>query len=116
MPLLAAVAIIPATAVVCAASGLSLAAVLGVTAAVAVAGAVLAHRTLGNLAAGVALLLIRPYAPGERVRLNAPQRGGAVEAVLVRIGVANSVLATETGLLVVANKMLLKGVPAPAGG
>jgi small-conductance mechanosensitive channel len=111
VPLLLAVAVIGSAALVSAALGLSLGAVLAVTAVVAVTGAVIAHRTVRSLSAGVALLLIRPYAPGERVRLHSAAHGGLVEAEVVRIGLANTTLATDTGLLVVPNHRLLHGVP-----
>jgi small-conductance mechanosensitive channel len=110
-PLVVAVVTIAYAALASSLLGLSVWPVLAITAGVAIAGALVARRTTSSVLAGVALLLIRPYAPGERVRLNSPIDGLPVEAEVVRIGLANTTLSTGTGLLVVPNSRLLKGVP-----
>jgi small-conductance mechanosensitive channel len=112
-PLLCAVVTIGAAATLATALGLPLALILGITALVAILGAFAAHRTVGSMLAGVTLLVVRPYAPGERVRLHLPPHG-TLEAELVRVGLANTTLATPTGLLVVPNSRLLRGVPQQA--
>lgn len=108
--LVCAVVGISAAALVSSALGLSMTVVLAVTAAVTLLGAFVAHRTVGSVLAGVLLLVVRPYAPGERVRLHLPCHG-TVDAELVRIGLANTTLSTGAGLLVVPNSRLLRGAP-----
>lgn len=80
------------------------------------AGAVLcaaafAHRTLGNVVAGLALLLARPYSPGEQVRMYAPELHAVVEAEIVRVSLVHTTMATPSGLLVVPNSRLLRAAP-----
>src|SRR3954451_23594177 len=103
LPFLAAVIGIGGAALISTLNGLPLAAVVGITLAVALAGAFVAHRSVLNVLAGVTLLVVRPFAPGERVRLSAPADGPPIEAELVRVGLANTTLCTESGLLVVPN-------------
>jgi small-conductance mechanosensitive channel len=110
-PILAAVVVIGSAALVSALVGLPLTAVLGITVAVAVAGAVIAHRPVLNVLAGITLRVVRPFAPGERVRLNTPTGAPPVEAELVRVGLANTTLCTESGLLVVPNSQMLQRAP-----
>lgn len=83
----------------------------GTVAAIAIIGAVAAHRTTASLFAGVALLLVRPFGPGEPVRLYSSEQRGFVEGVIVRVGLINTTLATDSGLLVVANRQLLRRPP-----
>jgi small-conductance mechanosensitive channel len=104
-PVLSAVAVITSTVVVSSILGLPLLAVLALTAVVAIAGACVAHRTVSNVLAGVLLLLVRPYGPGERLRLELPQ---PVDGELVRVGFVNTTLCTQSGLLTVPNSMLVK--------
>jgi small-conductance mechanosensitive channel len=111
VPLLAAVVVTGAAALGSVAVGLPLALVLAVTAAVALVGAFVAQRTVLSVLAGLTLLVVRPYAPGERVRLPSPEDGSAIEAEVVRLGLANTTLATTSGLLIVPNSRLLPGVP-----
>lgn len=101
---------ISAAALVSHALGLSMTLVLAITAAVALLGAFVAHRTVDSVLAGLLLLVVRPYAPGERLRLHLPCHG-TVDAELVRIGLANTTLSTGTGLIVVPNSRLLRGAP-----
>ncbi|HKC29569.1 MAG TPA: mechanosensitive ion channel domain-containing protein [Jatrophihabitans sp.] len=91
------------------AAGMPIGEIAAIGAAVTVLVAVIAHRTVRSLSAGIALLLIRPYAPGERLRLQADQH--TVDAEVLHIGLANSTLATEDGTLVIPNHLLLSGVP-----
>jgi small-conductance mechanosensitive channel len=70
---------------------------VGVLAAVAV------HRTLGALAAGVALALARPYGPGEQILIELPEFGGVTQAEIVHVGAANTALRVDDRLVVVAN-------------
>ena len=112
VPIGSAVVTITATALVAMALGLSLLLVVAVTTAVALAGAIVARRTVTSLVTGVGLLLIRPYAPGERLLLHLPD--AVVEAEVIRIGLVNTTLATPDGLLVVGNTYLLRGMPVAA--
>lgn len=114
LPLLLAPVTIAATAVVAVAAGLSARAVLLVSAAVALAGGVLAHRAVGRLFAGAVLLLARPFAPGDRLRLYVPELGRVVETQLLRIGLLTATLCTESGVLRVPTGELLRVPPAGA--
>jgi small-conductance mechanosensitive channel len=111
VPLLAAVVVIGASALVSVLIGLPLLAVLGITLGVAVLGAVVAHRPVANVLAGITLLVVRPFAPGERVRLPATDDGAPLDAEILRIGLANTTLCTGSGLLVVPNNRMLPGSP-----
>jgi hypothetical protein len=82
--------------------------------AAGLAALVTLHRALLSLVAGLALAVIRPYASGEPLRLHSPAHGGEVEAVIVRLGLLNTTLATETGLLCLPNHRLLMDAPQPA--
>lgn len=112
-PLVAAVVVIGGAAVLASAADLPIGAVVAVTLVVAVAGAVVARRDVASMAAGLTLLVVRPYEPGERLRFHSPAHGRVIEAEVVRIGLANTTLAIRTGLLVVPNARLLRGSPAP---
>lgn len=111
VPLAAAAAVLALAVAGCIVFSLPLGDDLAIYVAAVLAAAVIAHRTVLSLIAGLALALIRPYALGERVRLRSPAHGGVVDAEVVRIGAANTTLATENGLFVVANHLLLKGAP-----
>jgi small-conductance mechanosensitive channel len=100
---------ITGTALVTLALGLSGLLVIAITLAVAIAGGIVARRTVTSVLTGVGLLLIRPYAPGERLLLRLPD--AVVEAEVVSIGLVNTTLATPDGLLVVGNTYLLRGMP-----
>ena len=110
-PLVAAVVVIGGAAVLASVAGLPIGAVVAISLVVAVAGAVVARRDVASMAAGLTLLVVRPYEPGERLRFHSPSHGRVIEAEVVRIGLANTTLATRTGLLVVPNARLLRGQP-----
>jgi small-conductance mechanosensitive channel len=95
-------------------AGLSAVAVLVIAGAVFGAATVFAHRTVGSIFAGLTLWLIRPYAPGERLRIQSPVDGCVIDVVIVHIGLANTTLASDAGVLVVPNNRLLRNPPAPA--
>jgi small-conductance mechanosensitive channel len=111
VPFAAAGALLALAAVVDISFGLSVTEQVALYAAASVAALAVLHRTLRSLSAGLALALIRPYAPGERVRLPLAKCGGDVEGVIVRIGAANTTLALDSGLLLVPNHRLLKVTP-----
>ena len=95
-------------------AGFTLTEVLVAAGAVFGAATVFAHRTVASMFAGLTLLVVRPYAAGERVRIQSPIDGCLIDVVIVRIGLANTTLATDTGLLVVPNHRLLRNPPAAA--
>lgn len=95
-------------------AGLTPTAVLVVAGAVLGAAIVCAHRAVASVFAGVTLLVIRPYAAGERVRIQSPVDGCPMDVVIVHIGLANTTLASDGGLLVVPNNRLLRNPPASA--
>lgn len=67
--------------------------------------------SFADLAAGLVLLLARPYAPGEQIRIYVPCLHDVVDAEVVRIGWATTSLATATGLVTVANTRMLRASP-----
>jgi small-conductance mechanosensitive channel len=111
-PLVVAPFVVGLAAGLAAVCGLSLLAVIGVAAAVAVAGALIAHRTVASVLAGLVLLLAQPYAPGERLRLYVPELGRVTEADVLRIGLVTTTLCTGLGVVVLPNRQLLAGAPS----
>lgn len=87
--------------------------VLTVAAGVLVVCSLVAHRTVSSTFAGLALLLIRPYAAGEKVRIQPPSEPDPIDAVVVHIGIGNTTLAADSGVLVVPNDRLLRNPPTP---
>jgi small-conductance mechanosensitive channel len=109
-PVLLAPIAITASALAAMVAGLAAPAVVAVALAVAVAGGLVAHRTVSSVLAGLMLLLARPFTPGDRLRVVVAELG-AVEAVVLRIGLVTTTLCTATGVLVLPNDQLLR---APA--
>jgi small-conductance mechanosensitive channel len=84
----------------------------------AVTGIVLgiaAQQALGNIFAGLVLLIARPYVPGQRVRLVGGSIG-AQEGVVTSVGLVYTTLATDDGPLNVPNSALLGAGIGPAKG
>lgn len=106
-PLLAALLVVVATALGATLTGLPGWGVVALTAAVALTVGALARRSLGSVFSGLTLLVVRPYGPGERLRLYLPEQQGYVDAEIVRVGLATTTLATSDGLLVVSSSRLL---------
>lgn len=94
-------------------SGLPLLAVLAVTLVVALASAVIARRTFASIFAGLILLLVRPYAAGELLRFYSTAQARYVDGEIVRVGLANTTIATAVELIVVPNSQLLRVAPEP---
>jgi small-conductance mechanosensitive channel len=113
-PVLATASVVLITLVVTLATGVAASQAFIAAAAVFVVATLLAHRTVTSMLAGVALLVIRPYSEGERVRLAWPVAGGVLEAVIVHLGIANTTLASDAGVLVISNNQLLRNPPTPA--
>lgn len=107
-PILTTLAVLAAGVLVLLLLGFGLPTVLGAVVAIALIGAIAAYRTTLSLVAGLTLYLVRPYLPGERIRLHAPEHGGTIDAEIVRIGLWNTTLCTTDGLLVVANARMLQ--------
>jgi hypothetical protein len=72
-----------------------------------------AQQTLGNLFAGIMLLLARPFAVGEQVRMRAGALGGQIEGVVTDIGITYVRLDTAEGLLSVPNAQVLAAAVGP---
>jgi small-conductance mechanosensitive channel len=85
--------------------------VVAVGVAAAVCGAVATRRALASLLAGVGLALVRPFSPGESVRVYVPDLDDVVDAEIVRIGIVNTTMATRAGVLVMPNARMLRGAP-----
>jgi len=86
----------------------------------AVAGVILgiaAQQTLGNVFAGIVLLLARPFSLGERVRVRAGSLGGILEGTVTAMNLVYVSIETDEGRVNVPNATLLAvGVgPAPSG-
>jgi small-conductance mechanosensitive channel len=84
----------------------------------AVAGVILgiaAQQTLGNVFAGIVLLLARPFTLGERVRVRAGALGGVFEGVVTAMNLVYVTIETDEGRVNVPNATLLAvGIgPAP---
>lgn len=90
------------------AAGSSALVIVGAVALIAIIGAVAAHRTTASLFYGVALRLVQPFQPGERIRLYSTESRQFIDAVVVRIGFVNTTLATDSGVLVVPNTRMLR--------
>jgi small-conductance mechanosensitive channel len=112
LPLLLAPVTVSLSAIVATLSGLPAMAVVLVAAAVAVIGGLIGHRAAGRLVTGAVLVVARPFAPGDRVRVYVPDLGRSAEAELVRIGPVTTTLCTESGVLVVPTGELLSSPPA----
>jgi small-conductance mechanosensitive channel len=113
-PMIATAVAIAFAALVSFVAGLTPTEVLVVAGAVFGAATVFAHRTVASMLAGITLLVVRPYAAGERVRIQSPIDGCLIDVVIVHIGLANTTLASDAGVLVVPNHRLLRNPPAAA--
>ncbi len=102
-PLLGGTAAVVLALVAAVAAGMPALPAVLITLLVGVLAAVAVHRTLGALAAGVALALARPYGPGEQILIELPEFGGVTEAEIVHVGAANTALRVDDRLVVVAN-------------
>jgi small-conductance mechanosensitive channel len=72
-----------------------------------------AQQTLGNLFAGIVLLLARPFAVGDSVRMRAGVLSGQIEGVVTDIGITYVRLDTEEGKLNVPNSQVLAAAVGP---
>ncbi|MDT4919127.1 MAG: Mechanosensitive ion channel [Pseudonocardiales bacterium] len=113
-PLIGSTTVLVLAVVIAALSGLSAVTVVLIAAGTLVGCLVLAQRTVASLLAGLTLLIVRPYAAGERVRIQSPVGGCPMDVEIVHIGMANTTLAADAGVLLVPNHVLLRNPPAAA--
>ncbi|MGD0684667.1 MAG: mechanosensitive ion channel domain-containing protein [Streptosporangiaceae bacterium] len=72
-----------------------------------------AQQALSNLFAGIVLLLARPFAVGDSVRMRAGALGGQIEGVVTDIGITYVRLVTDDGNLNVPNSQVLAAAVGP---
>jgi hypothetical protein len=89
----------------------------------AITGVVLgiaAQQSLGNMFAGIVLLVARPFRAGDHVRVRSGALGGPLEGHVVSMGLTYVVFTTEDGTTLVPNLTLLAAgivrAPLPAPG
>jgi small-conductance mechanosensitive channel len=77
-----------------------------------------AQQSLGNVFAGMVLLMARVFRVGDRVRIRSGPLGGEVNGAISSVGLAYVVLDTEDGPLHVPNSAVLAAAvgPQPRGG
>jgi small conductance mechanosensitive channel len=66
-----------------------------------------AQQTLGNVIAGTVLLSAGPFRVGDRVLLQGGQIGGQVDGVVSSLGLLYTTIATDGGLVMVPNSVVL---------
>jgi small-conductance mechanosensitive channel len=66
-----------------------------------------AQQTLGNVFAGTVLISAGPFRVGDRVRLQGGQLAGQIEGVVSSLGLLHTTFATEEGLIMVPNSVVL---------
>jgi small conductance mechanosensitive channel len=66
-----------------------------------------AQQSLGNLFAGIMLLVARPFRAGDHIRVRAGSLGSPVEGHVVSMGLVYVVFATDEGTILVPNLTLL---------
>jgi small-conductance mechanosensitive channel len=72
-----------------------------------------AQQTLGNLFAGLMLMLARPFSVGDLVRMQAGALGGEIQGTVTDIGITYVRLDTTEGTLSVPNAQALAAVVGP---
>jgi small-conductance mechanosensitive channel len=75
-----------------------------------------AQQALGNLFAGVVLLLARPFSVGDSIRVKSGALGGPLEGTVSGMGMTYVTLLTEDGPLSLPNSSLLASAVGPAPG
>ena len=82
----------------------------------AVTGVILgiaAQQALGNLFAGLVLLLSRPYTPGERIRVRSGSLGGTLDGTVTSVDLTYTTMVTSEGVLNIPNSALLGAAVGP---
>jgi small-conductance mechanosensitive channel len=72
-----------------------------------------AQQALGNVFAGIVLLVARPFRVGDRVRLRAGAIGGEIDGTVTEIGITYVRLFSAGVLLAVPNSQVLNAVVGP---
>ena len=83
------------------------------TAFTAVLLGIAAQQALGNVFAGVMLMLARPFSVGDQVRMRAGALGGEIQGTVTDIGISYIRLDSTEGLLSVPNALALTAVVGP---
>jgi small-conductance mechanosensitive channel len=72
-----------------------------------------AQQTLANLFAGIVLLLNRPFAVGQRIRVRSGALGGQIDGTVTEIGITYVHLDTGEGVLALPNSQVLAAAVGP---
>lgn len=75
-----------------------------------------AQQSLGNIFAGVVLLVARPFSVGDAIRLQSGSLGGVIEGTVSAMGMTYVSLLTEKGQLSVPNSGVLAAAVGPMPG
>lgn len=75
-----------------------------------------AQQALGNIFAGVVLLLARPFSVGDAIRVKSGTLGGQLEGIVSGMGMTYVTLMTDDGPLSLPNSSLLAAAVGPAPG
>jgi small-conductance mechanosensitive channel len=75
-----------------------------------------AQQSLGNIFAGVVLLLARPFSVGDSIRIKSGSLGGPLEGMVMGMGMTYVTLGTDEGPLSLPNSSLLASAVGPAPG
>jgi small-conductance mechanosensitive channel len=75
-----------------------------------------AQQALGNIFAGVVLLLARPFSVGDAIRVKSGTLGGPLEGIVSGMGMTYVTLMTDDGPLSLPNSSLLAAAVGPAAG
>jgi Mechanosensitive ion channel len=75
-----------------------------------------AQQSLGNVFAGVVLLLARPFSVGDAIRVKSGTLGGPLEGIVSGMGMTYVTLMTDDGPLSLPNSSLLAAAVGPAPG
>ncbi len=73
-----------------------------------------AQQSLGNVFAGLVLLLARPFVIGERIKVRAGALGGVLEGVVASMSLAYVTLHTDEGPVNIPNSAMLAAAVGPA--
>lgn len=71
------------------------------------------QQTMGNLFAGIVLLLSRPFSVGERIRVRSGAMGGIFDGLVTEIGITYVRLDTGDGVLALPNSQMLASAVGP---
>jgi small-conductance mechanosensitive channel len=72
-----------------------------------------AQQALGNVFAGIVLLLARPFRVGDAIRLRAGSLGGVLDGIVIDIGITYVRLDTGDSIMSVPNSQILNAVVGP---